>query len=79
MITKLKALWAQLPHQLQAGITAVAGSFVATFVHALSEGGCYTSTCLKHYAGTAIAAALVTLRVFYMMPNHAPGPNGKNY
>lgn len=64
----LKTQWAALPHQLQAAITSFGCAAIATFVHAASEGGCYTGPCLKHYAATAITAGLVALRVFYMLP-----------
>jgi hypothetical protein len=65
----LKTQWAALPHALQAGLVSFASGFVATFVHAASEGGCYTAPCLKHYAATAVTAGLIALRAFYMIPS----------
>jgi hypothetical protein len=69
MIAKCKAFWASLPHQAQAAIVAVASGFVAAFVHAASEGNCYTAACWEHYAATGVAAALMVARGFYMLPN----------
>lgn len=69
---KLQKFWASLPHPMQAVIVTVASAGAAAFVHAASEGGCYSGACLKHYAATAAAAALGSLRVFYMLPNTNP-------
>lgn len=69
MGAKLKAVWSSLPHYVQAGLFSVGSAFLITFVHALSEGGCYSSTCLKHYLGTALAAAVAAASAYYTIPN----------
>jgi hypothetical protein len=68
-IQKLQALWASLPHSVQAALLAFAAAAGTTFVHAISEGGCFAAVCLKHYAATSIGAGLVAARAFYMVPN----------
>jgi hypothetical protein len=77
-IAWLKAFWASLPHQLQAIIVMFVSAFFATFVHVASESSCYTGSCLKHYAGTALTAGFVALRVFYMIPSPPVPPNPTN-
>jgi hypothetical protein len=72
MFTKLKNFWKSLPHQVQAAITAGAGSFLVTAGHAWSEGGCVSVSCLKHYAATAASSAAGILYAFYMTPAKSP-------
>jgi hypothetical protein len=69
MVAKLKKFWASLPAGWQAAITTFAATFVATFAHAVDEGGCFTTLCLRHYARTAVITAAVALRAFYMQPS----------
>jgi hypothetical protein len=68
MIAKIKKFWASLPAPWQAAITTFGATFLATFAHAVDEGGCFTAICLRHYARTAIVTALVTLKALYMKP-----------
>ena len=70
MIQKLKALWASLPHQLQAGIVCFVSAAGVTAMHAFEDGGfVWTGAALKHLAGTAVVAGIVALRAFYMLPS----------
>ena len=73
-MTKLKALWASLPHAVQAMLCFAVTTAGTTFLHALSEGDCYSGPCLKHYALTSLAAGLAVVRAFYMLPNPGPTP-----
>ena len=68
-MNKLKAVWSSLPHPVQALILAFATTAATTFIHALSEGNCFTVVCLKHFATTSLAAGAVAARAFYMVPN----------
>jgi hypothetical protein len=70
----LQALWASLPHPVQALLLAFGTAAGTTFIHALSEANCYSGACLKHYAATSIAAGLVAARAFYMVPNRQVPP-----
>jgi hypothetical protein len=74
MWTKLKALWARLPHQVQAILTTGAATFITTTGNAISTGGCVTPACIKQYATTAITTIGTTLYAFYMRPNRPGGP-----
>lgn len=78
MIQKAKQFWASLPHPAQALILAVTTAAGTAFAHAIEEGNCFSTACLKHYAGTAIAAGLVAARAFYMVPNRGTPPAGPN-
>lgn len=74
-MTKLKALWAALPHPVQAFIIAVATATGTAFFQALSQNLCFTATCLKHEAWSALLAGAAAARAFYMVPNKpAPAP-----
>jgi hypothetical protein len=74
---KVKAFWASLPHPVQALIVAAVTAAGTTFLHAVSEGNCYTVVCLKHYAATSLLAAVAVVRAFYMVPNR-PALQGSN-
>jgi hypothetical protein len=74
MYTKALSVWYSLPHQVQALILAVATAAGTAFIHALSEGNCYTKACLEHYASVSVAAGIAAVKLFYMRPG--PGPNG---
>lgn len=74
-MTKLKALWAALPHPVQALIVAFITAAGTAFFQAISENLCFTVACLKHEAYTAVIAGIAAARAFYMVPNKpAPKP-----
>lgn len=74
-MNKLKALWASLPHPVQALVLAFATAAGTTFVHAIGEDGCFALECLKHYAATSVGAGLIAARAFYMVPNRQQPPD----
>lgn len=70
----LAALWASLPHPVQAMLIASGTAAATTFAHSFSEGGITVAT-LKHSIGLSVAAGLAVARAFYMIPNKpAPAP-----
>jgi len=75
-MNKLRNLWCALPHQVQALLIAFGTAAGTTLVHAISEGDCFATACLKHYIATAISAGLIAARAFYMLPSKAPQPIG---
>lgn len=72
-MTKLKALWASLPHPVQAIIVAFVTAAGTAFSQSLFQNLCFTSACLKHEAWSAILAGAAAARAFYMVPNK-PAP-----
>jgi hypothetical protein len=74
MWQKLKHGWAILPSPVQAILTTAAGGLIGAIGHAISEGGCLSATCLKHYAITAVGTAATALYAFYMQPNRGQAP-----
>lgn len=74
-MAKLKAIWAALPHPVQALIVAFATAAGTAFLQAISQNLCFTATCLKHEAWSALLAGAAAARAFYMVPNKpAPKP-----
>lgn len=70
-MNKLKALWARLPHPVQAGIVTFIGAAGATITHAIEEGRVpNTWADWKHLVGTAVVAGLIALKAFYMLPSN---------
>jgi hypothetical protein len=71
-VNKLKALWASLPHVLQAGIVTFTAASAAYLGQALSDPStfCVSPSCLHKFAAGAIAAGVVALRAFYMTPSN---------
>lgn len=70
MWQRLKTFWGSLPHPLQATLVSAATVAGTAFVHALSEGDCFSTACLKHYAFTSLAAGAVVIKAFYMTPSN---------
>lgn len=71
MKQKLTALWASLPHPLQALIVAFVGGAGAEIGRIASQWPniCITGVCLKQDVGLIIGAGIVAARAFYMLPN----------
>jgi hypothetical protein len=62
--------WNSLPHTVQGGLIAFASGFAAAAAHELSEPtACFSPSCLRHYVPTFIAAGVVALRAFYLIPS----------
>lgn len=74
-MNKLKALWASLPHQVQALIVAFASGFAAAAAHAYEDAGFQMSWGeLHHLLPTFVAAGVTAARILYMIPNRAAAP-----
>lgn len=73
-MNQLKALWSSLPHPVQCLILAFATAAGTAFLHALSEGNCFTLICLKHAIASSLLAGLAAARAFYMVPNRPAPP-----
>ena len=72
MIQKAKALWASLPHQVQALLVAFATGFAAAAAHAYEDAGFHMSWGeVHHLLPTFIAAGVAAARILYMVPNRA--------
>lgn len=70
MIQKAKALWAGLPHQVQALLVAFATGFAAAAAHAYEDAGFHMSWGeVHHLLPTFIAAGVAAARILYMVPN----------
>lgn len=73
LIQSLKAFWASLPHQVQAGVVifaSAAGTVLGKELQGLSFGSpSFTWLCLRHDFGAASVAGFIALRAFYMFPN----------
>jgi hypothetical protein len=73
MISKLKALWNSLPHYVQAGITLFITMALTTLVkeleQLLSGNEAFTWLLLRHDLAAAVAAGVIAVRTFYMLPN----------
>lgn len=71
MIQKLKALWASLPHPVQALVVAFVGGCGAEIGNIAADFPdiCLNAVCLKHDVGLVLGAGLVAARAFYMLPN----------
>ena len=86
MIQRLKALWASLPHQLQAALLTFGAASGATLIHATEDAGvtrCSTWGCVgtvlklalsPHMIFTAVFAGAAALKLFYMLPNGSGKP-----
>ena len=74
MWNKAKQFWASLPHPVQAILLSTATAAGTAFIHALSEGNCYSAECLKRYAASAVGAGLIAAKAFYMTPNRPQLP-----
>jgi len=74
-VNKLKALWASLPHQVQAALVVFGTATGVTLAHAIEDGSAPSSWAgVKHLLGTAIVAGVAALRLFYMLPNRSAAP-----
>lgn len=74
MLNKLKALWASLPHQVQAAIIFGGSAALESVGHAISEGALpSTLPEFKHFALGALTTGATAAWAFYRIPN----PNGK--
>jgi hypothetical protein len=72
-MNKLKALWASIPHPVQALIVAFASGFGAAAAHAYEDAGFHMSWGeLHHLLPTFIAAGAAAARILYMVPNRPP-------
>jgi len=73
MLTKLKALWASLPHQVQALILlflTVAATTLGKELQELFLGNeAFTWLMLKHDLVIAVIAGFAAVKMFYMFPN----------
>jgi hypothetical protein len=73
LIAKLKAVWASLPHQVQAGVTVFASMALTTlakeFEQLLSGNAAFTWLALRHDIAVAVMAGIVALKAFYLLPN----------
>jgi hypothetical protein len=74
-MNQLKALWAQLPHPVQALAILFVTTAGTTLTHSL-ESGIVPRTWgdAKHMLGTAAVAGIVAVRAFYMLPNKPTAP-----
>ena len=70
-MSKFLALWASLPHVVQAAIVTFLSASGAYLGEALSNPSTlsFSAAGLHHYAAGAIAAGVLALRAFYMKPN----------
>ena len=72
-MNKLKAFWASLPHQVQAGVIlfgTVAGTTLAKELQALAFGTLsFSKSSLEHDVSMAIFAGFVAVRAFYSQPS----------
>lgn len=74
MIAWIKAQWAQLPHQVQGGITAFgAAIFTMMAKNAVAGTTCTTLACVKERIPVMISSGLAALFAFYMTPNRKNG------
>jgi len=78
MIARAKALWASLPHQVQAGVvlfTTVAGTTLAKELQAYLFGTLsFSVSSLRHDFGAACVAGFLATKAFYMLPNRDKTP-----
>ena len=69
MIDRVKAFWASLPHQIQAGVVAFLCAFGAAASQKFAEPNtCYSLTCLWRYLPTFLSAGVIGVKLFYMQP-----------
>jgi hypothetical protein len=72
-MNRLKALWASLPHQVQAGFIlfgTVALTTLGKELQALIFGTeSFSRSTLQHDVGFAVAAGFIAVRAFYMVPS----------
>ena len=70
---KLKALWARLPHPVQAIIVAFVGGCGAEIGNIAGDfpNMCFDPVCLKRDLGLIVGAGIVAAKAFYMLPNKA--------
>ncbi len=75
-MNRLKALWASLPHPVQAGITLFVSMALTTLSkeleQLLSGNEAFTWLALRHDIAAAVMAGAVAVRAFYMLPNRPP-------
>lgn len=75
MYQKAKALWASLPHLVQAAIVVFVSASSEAVVHALSEPTmCFSKACLLHLAKSAAITGAVAAKAFYMTANRPQPP-----
>jgi len=74
----LRDFWNNLPHTVQGGLIAFASGFAAAAAHYLTdETACFSLACVRHVVPTFIAAGVVALRAFYLIPSsHNGNGNG---
>jgi hypothetical protein len=74
LIAKAKALWALLPHQVQAGVIlfgTAAGTTLAKELQALLFGTLsFSVSSLRHDFGMAMIAGFMAAKAFYMIPSN---------
>ncbi len=74
-MNKLKALWASIPHPVQALLVAFASGFGAAAAHAYEDAGFHFSWGeLHHLLPTFIAAGVAAARILYMVPSRKAVP-----
>jgi hypothetical protein len=75
LIAQAKALWASLPHQVQAALVVfatVASTTLGKELQTLIFGGgaaAFSWLSLKHDIAAACVAGFIAARAFYMLPN----------
>jgi len=70
LFAKLKAIWASLPHQVQAAVIVGASAAGESIEHVIEMGQLpHTWLDAKHLVGRAAAAGMVSAWAFYRMPN----------
>ena len=73
MLLKLKALWASLPHPVQALIllfvTTAGTTLGKEFQELLLGNEAFTWAVLQHDLVVAVLAGVAVVRAFYMLPN----------
>lgn len=74
MVQWIKTQWAQLPHQLQAFLTAFgAGVFTTVMGHLMAKNSCLTWDCMPERIREVLAAGAAAGMAFYMKPNKSNG------
>lgn len=75
MVAWIKTQWSQLPHQMQAFITAFgSGVFTTIMGHMASGNSCLTLKCVEARIPEVLSAGAAAALAFYMKPNKPADP-----
>lgn len=71
MLTRLRTLWNDTPHLIQAGILVFVGSATGAITHYFSDAdACLKLSCLRHLVGSALDGGVTAAIAFYLLPSN---------